>query len=142
MFTKSCVHLSKFIVPSAVALSKWQKMNQMMRMSKKELGDWHEDKNENKEPKCSRYPVKSGKISEYKREEQQLAKQRKAVLRNDRTILTLLTSSSMYALLLIVCLTLQKAHATPTNSAHVGSKVIEMCARHTLRVHTPSINVI
>ena len=97
MFTKSCVHLSKFIVPSAVALSKWQKMNQMMRMSKKELGDWHEDRNEDKEPKCSRYPMKFGKISEYEREEQQLAKQHKAVLRNDRTIFTLLTSSSTYA---------------------------------------------
>ena len=38
-------------------------MNQMMRMSKKELGDWHEDRNEDKEPKSRRYPVKSGKIS-------------------------------------------------------------------------------
>ena len=33
-----------------------------------------------------------------------------------------------------------KAHASPTNSkcTHVGSKVVEMCTRDTLRIRKPS----
>ena len=80
-----------------------------------------------------------GEIDEYKREEQLLAKQRKpmAILKNNHTLLTSLTSLNSFnipfAILLTLfthCytwLTILKAHATPTNSiAHVCSKVIEM----------------
>ena len=54
--------LRKFIVSSGacsliVATSKWQKI--VMRTSKKELEDWRENGSEDRDPKCSHYPVKS-----------------------------------------------------------------------------------
>ena len=60
-----------------VAMSKWQKI--VMRANTKELEDWCENRNKDRQPKCSHSPtspVKSAVRSMYKREEQQLAKQR------------------------------------------------------------------
>ena len=61
MFTKSCVHLHKFIVSSAVvalglivAMSKWQKI--VMRANTKELEDWRKNRNKDREPEMQPLP--------------------------------------------------------------------------------------
>ena len=54
-------------------------------MRKKELWDWHNNGSEDREPKCSHYPVKSTARSMSMRE-QWLVKQRMAVLRNDHIL--------------------------------------------------------
>ena len=102
--------------------------------------------------KCSHCPVKSV-VRLMSTREQWLVKQRMAVSRSDhiltfgevfKTSLTSWNSFNVHfaILLTLCCTTILKAHATPTNSnAHVspvGSKVIDMCVRHTLRICIPS----
>ena len=77
---------------------KWHKI--VKRATKKELGDWHENRS-----KDSQNEVRS-KIDEYGREEQRLAKQSKrmAILRNDHTSLTSSNSFNVrFAILLTLC---------------------------------------
>ena len=120
-----------------------------MRVRKKELGDWHNSRSEDREPNCSHYPVKSVARSMSMRE-QWLVKQRMAVSRNGHIlsfsgVLKTPGTLSMCGLPSLCCtwLTTPKARATPTNSnAHmlpVGLKVIEKHTRHTLWIRTPTL---
>ena len=67
LFTKSCVHLRKFIILStvaalavlAVSLPQHQMAKFVMRVKKKELGAWRKNGREDGEVKCSHNPVKS-----------------------------------------------------------------------------------
>ena len=54
---RSCVHLRKFIVPRSHCRN--VKMAENCDESEKELGDWCENGSEDREPKCSHYPMKS-----------------------------------------------------------------------------------
>ena len=60
-----------------------------MRVRKKELGDWCNNRSEDRDEAKTELPPHEvhGKLDEYEREEQWLAKQRKhmAVLRNDHS---------------------------------------------------------
>ena len=156
LFTKTCVHFHKFIVPSAVAglavsLSRRQN-GTMMKAKKKELGDWRETEVKT-EPKCSHYPVKSVVIDEHERAAASEAKNGLAILRNDHILMfgevfeTVFTFWNSFNMCFTILLTLSlhmvdrlKACAMPTNSnAHVspvGSKVIEMCKPYTTNMYT------
>ena len=59
MYTYICVLFQCFSGTSGliVATLKWQKI--VMRVRKKELGDWCKNRSKDREPKCSYYHVKS-----------------------------------------------------------------------------------
>ena len=111
-----------------------------MKAREKELRDWCENGSEDREPKCSHYPVKSAARSMSTRE-QRLAKQRMVVSRNNHILAfgEVFESRSFPSNSLNVCfgvfLTLHYTWpcAMPTNSnvhvSPVGSKIIEMRVR-------------
>ena len=123
------------VVALALSLSQHQNGKKIMRVRKKEQGDWRKNGSDNREPKSGHYLVKSG-VRLMSTREQWLAKQRMAVSRNDPTFVfgevfkTSLTSRNScnvrFAILLTLgCTwpTILKACATPTNSnAHVTSR--------------------
>ena len=61
MQVKDPVYKNLFIVPSAVAMSKWWRFGRRAR--KKEVGDWCENGSNEKGSKCNHHPVKSGLMS-------------------------------------------------------------------------------
>ena len=86
-----------------------------MRVRKKDLGDWCKNGSEDKEPKCSHFPMKSAARSMGMREQsmQWLVKQKSAwVFRSDHILMfgevfeTLLTFSNSFSICFAILLAL------------------------------------
>ena len=127
-----------------------------MRVRKKELGDWRENGSEYRDAAKTQLPSHEvcGKLDEYEREEQWVAKQRKrmAVLRNNHTHRSLNPFNERFAIPFLILAshfrctwtTGLKACGTPTNTnmhvsvqrllRYVHARAELVRARHTLRI--------